>query len=418
MQYLANDPGYRQQHSKVLSNLSLQLKATKEHERALRYAQEAVELNRASLLNGTADTYPSDVYALIDSLVNLRDIFVDLDEPDSLLPISKELFTLLRQCHAINFSQVHEATPDYPDYDKGELIFDLGRDLWTTECMDETSQATAVDALRFCSEYLPTVPGQEANSLMTLNDLGIILRRRGEPESWIIPTMATHARNWFQSGSISVPDFTQALLNLAADQYQRGSFEEALDTLEEALHLLTSYVEPALEAQRIGVNTDMNGSSPIEAAIAFYLYALEMKQALLVLKAKGQGASPQSALKAALEILDKIESTLALFPAPKFYRARIWSGFYWRPKVLMELGDDIGALKCIHESSSNDYEVGSIDSVDRYSAIAVLRCVRSGLELSLQHLREQTDDQEVQDGITALEDIVSTEDSFRETGDR
>ena len=56
-------------------------------------------------------------------------------------------------------------------------------------------------------------------------------------------------------------------------------------------------------------------------------------------------------------------------------------GFYWRPKVLVELGDDIGALECIHGSSSNDYEVGSIDSVDRYRAIAVLRCVRLGIEV-------------------------------------
>jgi tetratricopeptide (TPR) repeat protein len=417
-QYLASDPEYQLQHSKILSNLSLQLGASKRHQLALPYAQEAVELNRALLLNGNTDTYPSNIYTLITHLLCLRDIFIELDDLDSRLSVSQELFTLLKHHHATDFSRVNGASPKYLDYLKGELVFDIGRDLWSNKTTDKTSQAIAVDALRFCSEYLPPVAGQEVSSLMVLNDIGFTLRRHGKAEGWVIPTMVTHARKWFESGAISVSDFTQTLVSLAADQYQRGCFEEALDTLEEALRLLLGHIGPALEAPRTGVRTGVDiepsGSSPTEHAIAFYLYALEMKQALLVLKAKGQGVSPQGALEAALGILDKIKSTLTLFPAPKFYRARIWSEFYWRPKVLLELGENDEAL---NRDSSADSWVGSIDSVDVYSAAAVMRGTRLGIQLFLQHLRPK-DDQEAQQVISdfevALEELANTESVFLE----
>ena len=411
-QYLANDPQYRHQYSEVLCNLSIQLNASKEHQQALRYAQEAVELARAWLLKGNADAYPSNIYALITSLLSLRDCFLGLDDLDARLSTSKELFTLLKQCHATDFSQVNEATPHSVGYFKGELVFDIGRELWMTENMEVAVQATALDALRYCSEYLPTVAGQEVASLMVLNDLGCALRRRGEAESWVIPTMVTHARKWFESRTINVPDFSQTLLNLAADQYQHGSFEGALDTLEEALRLLASYVEPALKAQRTGTSTETNKN--MEQGIAYYLYALEMKQALLVLSVQDQGDSPQRALGTALEILDKIESTIALFPAPKFYRARLWSGLYWRPKVLVELGDAAGARKALDENTSCDFEVDTnsdpINSAD--VLIATFRCVRLHMQFSLQHLREQMGNEEVQESITALEGAGREEDEF------
>ena len=164
-------------------------------------------------------------------------------------------------------------------------------------------------------------------------------------------------------------------------------FEEALGTLEEVLRLLSSYVEPALEAQRTGPNTEANESNPFEHAIAYYLYALEMKQALLVLSAKGQGDSPRRALETALEILDKIKSTLALFPAPRFYRSRIWSGLYWRPKVLVGLGDAAGAHEALDAGHSSDYEVDSFNSADML--IATFRCACLGMQFNLQHLRER-----------------------------
>jgi tetratricopeptide (TPR) repeat protein len=409
-QHLANDPDYRRQHSKVLHNLSFHLNASKDHLRALGYAQETVQFTRALLVDGKADAYPSNVALLITSLVLLRDTFIDLNDTDSRLSISKELFTLLKQCHVTDFSQIDDVIPQWVEYFKGGLVFDLGRDLWMTENMDEASQATAVDALRFCSEYLPTVAGQEVASLMVLNDLGTVLRRRGEAGDWIIPTMATHARKWFESGAISVPHFAQTLITLAADQYQRSSFGEALDTLEGALRLLAGYVDPVLGARRAGTNAETNESTPVEHGIAFYLYALEMKQALLVLNAKDQAVSPQGALEAALEILTTIESTLALFPAPKFYRARLWSGFYWRPKVLVELGDHDGALKYFRRSSADNFGVQSAGPFDVYGVIALIRGLRLGVLLGLQHLRGQMDDGEIQDGIEALKDISSQED--------
>ena len=405
-QYLANDVEYRNQHSEVLCNLCVQLNAGKKHQLALRHAQAAVELARAWLLDGNADAYPSNVYALITALLSLRDAFAGLDDPPARLSVAKDLFAALKQGHATDFGQAHGAAPRFAHYFHGELVFDIGRELWTAEDTGAAAQAAGLDALRFCAGCLPTVRGQEAASLLALNDLGGAVRRRGEPEGWIIPTMVAYARKWFGSGAIGVPDFSQTLLNLAADQYQRGSFEEALDTLEEALLLLAGYVEPVLEARR----TDPNTETPFEHAIAYYLHALEMKQALLVLSAKGQGDSPQRALETALEILDKIESTLALFPPSKFYRSRICSGLYWRIKVLVELGDAVGAHKALVENSANDFEADLISSLDMY--IAIYRCVRLSVQLSLQHLREHMSDQEVQDGITALEGAGREVDEF------
>ena len=85
--------------------------------------------------------------------------------------------------------------------------------------------------------------------------------------------------------------------------------------MEEALRPLAGHVEPALEVQRHGVNIEADRGRPVEYAIALHLYALKLKQ---VLKANGQEVTPRRALEAAQEILDKIECTLALFPALKF----------------------------------------------------------------------------------------------------
>ena len=415
-QYLANDPQYQHQHSEVLGDLAVRLSASKKHQEALGYAQQAVDLARARLLNGNADAYPYNLYSLIMSLLSLRDCFIGLGDLDASFSVSKEVFDLLKKCCVTDFSQFDAARARAIAYFKSELVFDIGQALWMTKYTNEVVQATALDALRYCSEYLPTVAGQEANSLIALNNLGCVLQRRGEAESWVIPTMVSHARKWFESGTIDVPDFSQTLLNLAADQYQHGSFEEALDTLEEALRLLASYVEPALEAQRTDPSANTNESDP--SAIAYYLYALEMKQALLVLSAKHRGDSPQRALETALEILDKIESIIALFPAPKFYRSRLWSGKYWRTKVLAELGDAVGARKAVNENTSCDFKLGAnanpINSIDMF--IAVVRCTRLRMQFSLQHLREQMSDKEVQGCIEALEIAGRDEDKFLRMG--